>query len=337
MTLTATFRPFAKGLAIGSLGIALGAASLTSAQAADFTMRFSTPTINELQYRWMQAFEAAVEERTGGRLEVELYPANQLGPVASVLEGLQLGTIEANISPFEFHAGINPAFQIPAIPGLFEDMADARARLSDPEAREALLNIGLDRGIRGIGAVIYGPTMYVSRTPIEDLDDFDGLRMRVLASFTEIETTNALGASGVPMPLNEVPAALQQGAIDGAVSALDVFLALRSYQVAPYLVPTELWYITSLASVSDVWFQSLPEDIQTAIMDVAAETDAAMYEDQITRMEANLAAWEANGGTIARLPAEDQEAAIAMANEVAARFLEQNPDFRPIYDLLAAD
>lgn len=332
MTLAQKIRPLARRLA---LGVTVGALTAAAASAADYTMRFSTPTINELQFRWMQAFETAVEARTGGRLDVELYPANQLGPVASVLEGLQLGTIEANIAPFEFHAGIDPAFQIPAIPGMFHTMEEARARMSEPETREMLLNIGIDRGIRGIGAVIYGPTMYASRSEIKGLEDFKGLRMRVLASFTEIETTNALGASGVPMPLNEVPAALQQGAIDGAASMIDVFLALRSYQVAPYLVPTGLWYINSLASVSDVWFQSLPADIQTAIMEVAAETDAAMFEDQLQRMTTNRDAWVKNGGTIAELPAADQAAAEAAAAAVAVQFLDKNPSFRPLYERLS--
>lgn len=319
----------------GMLGLVLGAMAAGPVLAADFTMRFSTPTINELQFRWMQTFEAAVEARTNGRLDVQLFPANQLGPVASVLQGLQLGTIEANIAPFEFHAGIDPAFQISAIPGMFDTMQDARDRISDPETREMLLNIGLQRGIRGIGAAIYGPAMYASRKEIKSLDDFDGLRIRVLASFTEIETTKALGAAGVPMPLNEVPAALQQGAIDGAASMIDVFLALRSYQVAPYLVPTELWYINSLASVSEVWFQSLPADIQTAILEVAAETDAVIFEDQLKRMETNREAWVKNGGTIVQLSEAERAKAVAAAADVARRFLEQNPSFQPLYQRLA--
>lgn len=333
MTFADKIRPMARRLA---LGLALGAVA-ASAQAADFTMRFSTPTINELQFRWMQAFETAVEARTNGRLDVQLFPANQLGPVASVLEGLQLGTIEANISPFEFYAGIDPAYQIPAIPGMFGSMQEARDRFDDPETREMLLNIGLERGIRGIGIAVYGPSMYASRKEIKGLGDFDGLRMRVLASFTEIETTKALGASGVPMPLNEVPAALQQGAIDGAASMIDVFLALRSYQVAPYLVPTELWYINSLASVSEVWFQSLPKDIQDAIMEVAAETDAAIFADQLKRMETNRDAWVKNGGTIAPLSAADQATAVAAAADVAKRFVADNPSFKPLYDRLSGN
>ena len=319
------------------LGATLALGTATGAMAQDFTMRFSTPTINELQYRWMQYFQEHVQERTDGRLAVELYPANQLGPVASVLEGLQLGTIEANISPFEFYAGIDPAFQVPATPGLFSSMEHARERMADPEVREALFTLGVPRGIRGIGAPVYGPTMYASRFPINSMSDFDGRRMRVLASFTEIETTNALGASGVPMPLNEVPAALQQGAIDGAASMIDVFLALRVHQTAPYLVPTELWYITSFATVSEVWFDGLPADIQEAIMEVAAEADAVIFEDQLERIGNNVTLWTEAGGTFAPLPEEDQARAVEMALEVGEAFLAQDPRFRELYDIIAGN
>ena len=331
------FRTTRRTLGQLALGAVLALGTGTAAMAQEFTMRFSTPTINELQYRWMQYFQENVQERTGGRLAVELFPANQLGPVASVLEGLQLGTIEANISPFEFYAGIDPAFQVPATPGLFSSMEHARERMADPEVREALFSIGIPRGIRGIGAPVYGPTMYVSRTPVNSLSDFSGLRMRVLASFTEIGTTNALGASGVPMPLNEVPAALQQGAIDGAASMIDVFLALRVHQTAPYLVPTELWTITSFATVSEIWFESLPADIQQAILDVAAEADAAMFDDQMARMGNNVNLWTEAGGSFTPLPEADQARAIELALGVAEQFLDQNPRFRELFDIIAGN
>jgi TRAP-type transport system periplasmic protein len=319
------------------LGAVLALGTATGAMAQEFTMRFSTPTINDPQHRWMQYFQQHVQERTGGRLAVEIYPASQLGPVASVLEGVQLGTIEANISPFEFYAGIDPLFQLPATPGLFRSMEHARERLDDPAVREALFSIGIPRGVRGIGALINAPAIYASRFPINSLADFSGRRIRVLASFTEIGTTNALGASGVPMPLNEVPAALQQGAIDGAASTIYVFLTLRIHQSAPHLVPTELWHISSLISVSEIWFEGLPPDIQQAIIDVAAEADTHMFGEVMAGLANNVQLWREAGGSYTPLPEADQARAVELALGVAEQFLDQNPRFRELFNIIAGN
>ena len=251
--------------------------------AADYTMKLATPTINDLQHEWMKRYKEELEARSDGRIEVQLYPASQLGPIQSMLEGLQLGTIEGVIAPAELYAGVDPRFQVPAIPHLFSSMEDARAKLDDPQVREMLLNIGAEKGLQGLTLLVYGPQMLNTRQPVATLPDLSGKRIRVLASRTEIGTVEALGASSVPMPLNEVGSALQQGVIDGYSTVLDVFNALGTHSVAPNVYKTELWYLISYGSVSKVWFDSLPEDLQTLVMDTAKELEQPMFERQVER------------------------------------------------------
>ena len=63
------------------------------ANAQQFTMKLSSPTVNDAPHEWMKAFKAGVEQRSGGRIKVELYPASQLGQIPTTVDGVALGTI----------------------------------------------------------------------------------------------------------------------------------------------------------------------------------------------------------------------------------------------------
>ncbi len=310
------------------------ALSAAPGMAAEYTMKISTPTINDLQHEWMQMYEKELEKRTDGRIDVQLYPASQLGPINNVMEGLQLGTIEATITPAEFYVGVDPRFQVPAVPGLFDSMEDARAKLDDPKVRERLLGMAKDKGIVGISVIVYGPQMITTRGELKNLGDLSGRRIRVLASETEIGTINALGASAVPMPLNEVSAAIQQGAIDGVSTVLDVFVALKLNDVAPHTLNTGLWYLIPIASVSKAWLDSLPEDLQKAVIETGKDIEQPMFERQLERMKENTDKWTSGGGTIVELSDEERQKAEAAAAGVAKKFLSDHPEMQDTYDLI---
>ncbi len=75
----------------------LAAAALAlpgAACAQTFTFKMSSPTINDVTHEWMKAFKASVEERSKGRIKVEMYPASQLGQIPATVEGVAMGTIE---------------------------------------------------------------------------------------------------------------------------------------------------------------------------------------------------------------------------------------------------
>ncbi|HEX6144852.1 MAG TPA: TRAP transporter substrate-binding protein, partial [Geminicoccaceae bacterium] len=251
------------------------------------------------------------------------------------LEGLQLGTIEASITPAELYVGVDPRFQIPAVPALFDTMQDARDTLDDPKVREHLLNLAAGKGIVGFALLVYGPQTINTRELVEDLDDLAGKRIRVLASETETGAVEALGAAAVPMPLNEVSAALQQGAIDGLSTVIDVFVALKTHDTAPYILDTRLWYLNSIASVSKAWLDSLPPDLQEAVKQTGVDLEDEMFQWQLEQDEANRATWKEQGGTITPLSDEDREEAEAAVAQVTEAFLERHPELRETYDLLA--
>src|SRR4249920_2925271 len=85
-----------KTTTLGALAAALaaGAFAAGTVSAQQFTMKLSTPTVNDATVEWMKEFKAGVESRAGGRIKVEIYPASQLGQIPRTVEGVALGTIE---------------------------------------------------------------------------------------------------------------------------------------------------------------------------------------------------------------------------------------------------
>src|SRR5688500_12612587 len=82
------------------------------AVAAEFTMKFGTATFNDTQHQFIKFYKEALEKASGGRIEVAIYPRSELGPIPRMIDGLQLGTIEAYIGPADFYVGVDPRFGV---------------------------------------------------------------------------------------------------------------------------------------------------------------------------------------------------------------------------------
>src|SRR5690349_17650063 len=118
-----------------------------AAQAQQYTMKLSTPTINDVTIEYMNAFKKGVEARSGGKIKVEIYPANQLGPIPRTVEGVALGTIEMTTPATGFYVGLEPRFLVFDAPGLFDDMRHAERVFADPDVRKRLSTFGASKGV----------------------------------------------------------------------------------------------------------------------------------------------------------------------------------------------
>jgi TRAP-type C4-dicarboxylate transport system substrate-binding protein len=107
-------------VAVGA--IAASSLTLTTAGAQQFTMKLSSPTINDVVHEYYKTLKTGVEARSGGRIKVEIYPANQLGQLPAVVEGVALGTIEVGSAANGFWVSLEPRFQVLDAPGLFDDV-----------------------------------------------------------------------------------------------------------------------------------------------------------------------------------------------------------------------
>src|SRR3990170_471838 len=97
-------------------------AAAGSAGAQQFTMKISAPTANDVSTEWMAAVKKGIESRSGGKIKVQLYPANQLGQIPATVEGVALGTIEMTLPAVGFLIGLERRFEVLDAPGIFADV-----------------------------------------------------------------------------------------------------------------------------------------------------------------------------------------------------------------------
>ncbi|MGA9951550.1 MAG: TRAP transporter substrate-binding protein DctP, partial [Xanthobacteraceae bacterium] len=188
------------------------------AQAADFVMKVGTATINETQHQFIKFYKEEVEKASGGRIEVQIYPASQLGPIPREIEGVQLGNIQGYVGPVDFFVGLDPRFGVFSTPMLFRDEANAAATVHDPAVQKAVFELAAAKRMVGIATEDLGAADYGAKNAIMKLADFSGKKLRINGTEMERQKMAKLGATGVGMPLSEVVPALDQGTIDGTIS-----------------------------------------------------------------------------------------------------------------------
>ena len=313
--------------------LAAVAPSFAGAQSP-IVMKFGTSTLNDSIHEWAKIFAAHVEKDSAGRIKVEIYPGNQLGTSPRMIEQTQLGSIQGVAGAPEFLSGVNPAFQVLGAPGLFKDFAHTNRVLQDPEFNKAYLELGANKGLKGIGLMISGPTLFVSRKPISKLSDFKDLKIRVLAGRLQLAQVRKLGGAPIPMPLGDVLPALQQGALDSVMSCIPVFVALRYHDVAKYIVETNHGLIAGAAMISRGWFDKLSPELQDVIIKAGQKASNDVYQFSVDDVNRGRDAWIKAGGTVTTLDPSEQAKLMVDMTEVGAKETQETPQEKAMYELL---
>src|SRR4029077_5117114 len=185
--------------------------------------------------------------------------------------------------PAEFYVAADPRYQALAMAGLWRDNDHTRKVLDLPATRKEIAALGEGRGYVTASVMPYDSQLIGSKTPILKLSDFAGKRIRVLAAEAEQAEVKSLGASTVPMALQEVAPALQQGTIEGVNAVMTVFNAFRYYDSAPYILETRLWSLISTTVISKTFYDKLPPDLQKITLETAIKIEPQIHQWQIAR------------------------------------------------------
>jgi TRAP-type transport system periplasmic protein len=281
------------------------AQSVAPARSAEFVLKFGTATQNETQHQFIKFYKEALEAASQGRIEVQIYPNSQLGPIPREIEGVQLGTIQGYIGPVDFFVGVEPRYGVFSAPMLFRDEANVAATIHDPELQQIILTMAEPKRLVGLATLAIGAADYAAKRSLLRLTDFEGKKLRINGTEMERAKMSRLGASGIAMPLSEVMPALSQGAIDGTISGLSVFVAFKMNDLVKVITVTNDTMLVSLAVVSQVWLDKLPPDLRKIVLDTGntIQPKAQDWQVEFTKQLAND--WTKVGGEIHMLPPED--------------------------------
>ncbi len=271
-----------------TIGVAiLAACSLVMAGGAQAEVR-------SMNLRWATAnpaghpipmggerFAKLVEEKSGGKMKVKVFPGGVLGSDPQLLSAVQGGTLDFAAMNSGILQGQIKEFAIVDFPFLFNDANEVDAILDGAIGKEldaklpekGLINLAyFDLGFRN---------MTNSKRAIKTADDIVGLKLRVIQSPIYIDTFNALGANSVPMPFTEVYTALEQKMIDGQENPFTVIQANKFAEVQKYLGVTRHMYNPQSMLMSKKKWDSLNKEEQAII--TAAATEAANYQRTLSR------------------------------------------------------
>ncbi|QJR00122.1 TRAP transporter substrate-binding protein [Halomonas sp. PGE1] len=248
-----------KTLTLAVAAAALATASLT-AQARDFRLGLITPP----QHLWSteaEAFAESLHERSGGEHSVSVYPAQQLGNEAQMVQQLQTGALDMAFLTIAEISNRIPDFGALYAPYLVDDVDHAARLLRSDTAAELLELMPAEVGLVGLGYGMVGMRQVLSRSPIESMGDMRGQRLRITPFEPIRDFYTATGAAPAPLPLLEVYDALANGQVDAIDMDFDSILILKFHEQARNLLISNHMMFPMVGVVSGrVWRELSAED-----------------------------------------------------------------------------
>ena len=303
------------------LGLTLG---LTSSVFADdfsdmdpVTLRLAH-VVNEQDGFHIAAvkFQELVSKRTEGAVTIELYPNASLGDERTLLEGMQIGTVDMGVITNGPVANFVEEMAVFELPFLFSSPEEAYAVLDGPIGQELLDKLS-EVNLKGLAYAERGfRNLTNSERPVSHPDDIDGLRVRVMENPVYVDTFRELGANAVPMAWTEALTAMQQGTIDGQENPVNVVHSFKLNETQNYMTMSRHTCAPAIFVMGMPVWNRLPEAAQGVIKQAAQE--AAEHERSVNaEMESKqLAELRASGMEIVEDPEIDVfQAAVAPVYE----------------------
>ncbi|WP_299233056.1 TRAP transporter substrate-binding protein [uncultured Halomonas sp.] len=322
------------GFIRSTLALSVSLAMTANAQADEFddmdpmTLRLAH-VVNEQDGFHLAAmkFEELVEERTAGKLDIELYPNATLGDERTLLEGMQIGTVDMGVITNGPVANFLEEMAVFELPFLFPSPEAAYEAL-DGEIGQELLDRLSEVNLKGLAYAERGfRNLTNSERAVESPEDIDGLRIRVMENPVYVDTFRELGANAVPMAWTEALTAMQQGTIDGQENPVNVIHSFKLHETQDHMTLSRHTYAPALFVMGMPAWNKLPEAAQSVIEQAAQE--AAEHERRVNaEMEAEqLAALREAGMQIVEEP--DIAAFQQAVTPVYEQYGEQFGDYLP--------
>lgn len=226
-----------------------------------------------------------VDEKSNGKLTIEIFPGGQLGEERELITGLDMGTIDmAMVSP-SIMDDYDPILGIDTLPFIFKD-SEHVMRSFEGEVGKELTKILLEKSNINIkGFVIFGARQMFTNSKVENLDDFKGLKIRSPESWVFTRMFELLGANPTPIAFGEAYTAIQTGVVDGMEVPPSMALDLNLNQVAKHVALTEHIFGSMSVSINNDIYENLSDDLKQVLDDSISESLSHFNNNVIPKEE----------------------------------------------------
>lgn len=213
-------------------------------------------------HQGMVYFGEQLEKISEGKFKVQIYPSQQLGTERQCLELLQIGSLDMTKVSAGVLENFSPSIKVFGIPYMFKDKEHTFRVLDGPIGDELLA--GTEKyWLKGLGYYDSGSrSFYTIDRPVEQPNDLEGLKIRVMESQTAIDMVKSFGGSPTPISWGELYTALQQGVVDGAENNPPSFYLSRHYEVCKYYIIDEHTVLPDVVLMSTHLWNTLNEQEQ---------------------------------------------------------------------------
>lgn len=256
-----------------------------SAFAAKFNLKLGH-AVNTTDGQHAAAVKMAelVKERTKGDVEITIYPANQLGNDAAMINGARGGTIDIVSSGASNYNGIVTNTAAMELPFVFRSAPHAYAVLDGPVGSGVLGELA-PHGLKGLAYWENGWRAFTNnKRPVKTPDDLKGLKIRSTPNPYHIQAFKLLGMNPSPMAIAELYTALEVGTFDAQEHPINVTWSAKFYEVQKHLTISNHVYSPLILAMNKAKFDSLPANYQQIVVDAARE--AAKYQRELNASNA---------------------------------------------------
>lgn len=218
-------------------------------------------------------FGELVEERSNGRIAVEVQCCAQAGNETRAIQSFRTGVLTGGFVGGSSLETVVPAFRVLSLPYLWSGSEEAYEVLQGETGRE-MLDFLHEFGMHGLGWGAIFERSVASRRPVETVEDLQGLKIRVLPTPGFVEAYRVMGAQPTPMAYGEVFMALQNNVVDALEISPDSIVADRFVEVVEYYSLTKAHQSTTVFVLAKSFFDGLPEDLQEIVQTAADEAIA---------------------------------------------------------------
>lgn len=225
-----------------------------------------------------ERFAQLVQERTGGRVVIQVHSDAEYGTEQEIWEQLALGGVDFARLSLAIAADDLPKLNVLQLPYLYRDAAHMW-RVLDGALGEDFLQEFTRRELVGLSWYDAGARSFYAKQPIRSLNDLAGTTVRVQDSQIVLDMMKLLGSQPVTFAYSDVYSAFQTGKIDAAENNWPAYYRMDHYKVAPYYTVDEHSRVPEVQLTSGRTWAQLPEEYQTILRQCARES--AQYERQL--------------------------------------------------------
>ncbi|WP_017729163.1 TRAP transporter substrate-binding protein [Halalkalibacterium ligniniphilum] len=267
------------------------ASSEANVGGSEQSYTFRVSLVTPLSHGWTvtaEKFNEELQSRSSGRMSAEIYPSEQLGSEADMVQQLELGTLDFGFLTNAYMSTRSESLNGWFMPFLFKNLKDASQARNSEVAKQMLTELE-SQGLIGMDFIFAGNRHVLMKDgAIESPEDLAGKKLRIIGNPVMQDFWTGLGVSPTPMPLVEVYSSIQTGIIDGIEIDLDALVSLNLHEIADDLTLTNQMAFPSVIIMSQKVHDSLSPEDQAIVKEALHAAVEWGVEDAIKREEENL-------------------------------------------------